>query len=316
MSELMTMDIAEDEIFLSPWLKAGSISMVYAKRGVGKTWFCLSLMLAISRGMQFGNWDVEKPVNCLYIDGEMSISDIKTRLSRLSETLPAELANITVLSNDLMRQKSKVWLDLSDTEWRREVSLFLARSDYKVVFIDNVASLTPGLIENDKENWDPVNQWLLWLRSLGLAVIIVHHEGKKDGPRGTSGREDALDYSIKLSTPTGHSAKDGAKFRIDFTKARGICGQAAESFTLSIETVNGQLAWATSVSEDTKRHAVISLLGSGIPQKYIPQQAGCSKGLVSRYKKQAIEAGFLDANGLFTPAGRKKYAADDILGIG
>lgn len=41
------------ETILSPWLTEGSINMVFADRGIGKTFFCLSCAVALANGEAF-----------------------------------------------------------------------------------------------------------------------------------------------------------------------------------------------------------------------------------------------------------------------
>lgn len=307
LDEFMSKEVAEHDIYMTPWLRSGSLSMIFAARGVGKTWFCLSMLIAITRGMPFGAWATENSVDCLYVDGEMSAYDLQDRLRGLTAGLPEKKSNLYVLSCDIMRMENGTSINLSDETWREALYCHLRETEIKVVCLDNISSLTPGIDENDKASWDAVNQWLLRLRAMGVAVVLVHHSGKDKAQRGTSGREDNLDYTIQLTSPQNHKVQDGARFQVAFTKARGICGPSAEPFTITIEQVDGHTAWTTSVNEADKRIAVVSLLGSGTPQKYVSERAGCAKSLVTRYKKEAIEAGFLNEDGTFTKAGRKRY---------
>jgi len=57
--------------------------MVFAKRGLGKTWFGLTLALAVARGEDFLSYAVPQPRRVLYIDGEMTLAELKERLDDL-----------------------------------------------------------------------------------------------------------------------------------------------------------------------------------------------------------------------------------------
>lgn len=63
--------------FILPWLPAGGLAMVYAERGLGKTFFALSLSYAVASTSYFMKWKILKNTACLYIDGEMSRAEMK-----------------------------------------------------------------------------------------------------------------------------------------------------------------------------------------------------------------------------------------------
>lgn len=75
---LMTADIPERKLIL-PWLPEGGLAMVYAPRGLGKTFFGISLAVAVVEGSPFMKWQVTKPCSVLYIDGEMPLGAYRTR---------------------------------------------------------------------------------------------------------------------------------------------------------------------------------------------------------------------------------------------
>ena len=77
--ELRTMKFPEKRKVLSPWLSEQSIILVAGWRRVGKTWFAVGLVDAITRGAPFGPWQTINPVSCLYIDGETAVQDAQER---------------------------------------------------------------------------------------------------------------------------------------------------------------------------------------------------------------------------------------------
>lgn len=56
---------------LAPWLPDKGLAMVFAPRGVGKTWFALSVAHAVATGGAFLRWRAQRPRRVLDIDGEM-----------------------------------------------------------------------------------------------------------------------------------------------------------------------------------------------------------------------------------------------------
>jgi hypothetical protein len=323
--EFMTAPIEPRPFIMEPWLKTKMIVLISASRGVGKTWFALSLALAITRGTSIGPWKTTTPLPCLYVDGEMVSDDLQGRLIQLTKNLPEPVAAMGFLSADMMQGKGWPSPNLAVEEWRDEIYRFLKDSPYKVVVFDNLACLTPGLDENSKGEWDPVNLWLLSLRFLGMTVIMIHHQGKSKAPggmanqRGTSGREDAVDVSITLSQPSGKKPSDGCQCTVDFTKSRSSYGDGMAPFIFSIVEKDGGLSWDTDRMRTSNREAVIALLGNGLKQAEIAARLGIDPGTVSKIKTKVLEDGFLkeEAQGKFsfTVKGKQLYGHIDIDSI-
>lgn len=305
--ELIEMDIPPRPLIMSPWLKPGTLAMVCAPRGIGKTWFTVSLGMAIVRKTSLGKWKVDNPVPCLYVDGEMASDELQERVCKLSIAQPPFLAPFNILSAEMMQQAGFSSLNLADAEWREAMYNFLKTSIYKVVFFDNISSLTPGLDENAKADWDPINQWLLKIRFLGIAVVMVHHTSKSGDQRGTSAREDNIDVSIKLSRPSDYRTEDGAKFEVEFTKARGVHGSGAASFTLQLVEYEGRWVWLEGKVGKKIKDKIIIALGQGMAQHLIAKNFKLSPGRISQVKREAVSQGWLDENGHLTEEGQEHF---------
>ena len=57
--------------------------MIYAARGLGKTWAALMIAYAVSSGGHFLTWKAEAAAGVLYIDGEMPLAVMKERLAQI-----------------------------------------------------------------------------------------------------------------------------------------------------------------------------------------------------------------------------------------
>jgi len=305
--ELKTRKIPERPYILTPWLQPGTLALLIAPRGIGKTWFCLLIALAATRqNVTIGNWKSETPAGVLYIDGEMPAGELQTRMNDLTRNLPESVAPLYILSADLMQKDGMPTPNISNPEWREAIyNLLKGWNTFKVLILDNISSLMPGIDENSKQAWDEINQWLLSIRFLDIAVTLVHHAGKSGDQRGTSGREDNIDITIKLSHPPGYRAEDGAKFNVEFTKARGVYGEGAQPFALQIIEKDGGLTWASEQAGDSSKDLIVAMLGQGISQKDIPVLLGCTRQWVTRVKTQAIKKGHLNKDGSFTAIGKK-----------
>src|SRR5262245_10518654 len=98
----------------------------------------------------------------------------------------------------------------------------------QVLVLDNVSALFPGIDESKKQDWKPINAWLIRLRHRGITVIVGHHAGKNGQQRGTSGRKDALDTIIALTSPPGYKPEENCHFHLHFEKSRAVKGPMVE----------------------------------------------------------------------------------------
>lgn len=161
------------------------------------------------------------------------------------------------------------------------------------MIIDNLSCFTRGIEENGKRDWDPIGDWLGDLRAIGAAVIIIHHANKDGGQRGTSAREDALDFSIKLNHPAGYRQEDGADFIVSFTKNRSLFGDDVKPFRIKLENVENRICWKSIDDKKTTEEEIIALFKEGNTAKYISKQLGISDVRISQAKADAIESGEL-----------------------
>jgi len=310
--ELIDRPIPERPFIMTPWLRPGTLACIYAKRGVGKTWIALTIGHIVTRMATLaGKWKTENPVGCLYIDGEMAGDDLQARVRLLTDGLPMEERQLLIISADIMRADRYPAPNLNNPIWRDTICQYLEqRTDIRVLILDNLSSLAPSRRENLKEEWDPVNQWFLNLRAMGIAVIFIHHSGKSGGQRGTSGLEDNLDISIELTHHEDYKPEEGVRLRVSFTKSRSIYGEDAASFSLKLARMplgyhEWQLASDTTANLQKK---ILVLINQGARPKDIADTLGCSRANVSQAKKKAIDKGYMDSSGHFTSLGRQLYA--------
>ena len=199
-----------------------SINFIYAWRGVGKTWFSLSLAYAMATNTPFLKWQSSEKFSVLYLDGEMSESGMHQRLWQICDmsggAIPEQmhLMGMYTVGNTLMPK-------ISSPEGRAEISEAIERTGAKIIVVDNLSSLTRG-DENDAESFEPVQDWCLEHRAAGRSIVLIHHAAKGGQQRGTSKKEDALDMTIQLSEVSLEESEDRmgkkALMKIKFEKTR------------------------------------------------------------------------------------------------
>jgi putative DNA primase/helicase len=266
------------------WLQERAIVMLYGPRGVGKSFALLGLSLSLTTGTPFLAWQTHTPVGVLYVDGEMTTEDLQTRAHALAGG--SEPSCLSFLSSEHVFHTTGCELTLASADKRREVDTILdARPALKVLILDNVSCLFPGISEDKKQDWEPINAWLLRLRHRGITTLFGHHAGKGGQQRGTSGREDNIDMTIKLTLPPGHQAKDGCHFHWTFTKTRSLKGRALDALDVRLDEVDGRTTWTYSPLERTRTDAVRLMLVDGIPPRAIAEELGIDLSYVYRVKR-------------------------------
>ena len=296
----------EKRTIIDPWLSENSINMIYGPRGVGKTMFAFGVLCAAVTGEPFGNWQVKTPVPSLYLDGEMPAPDTQKRLARFSSLKTPDRQRLIIYSDAQMNQYGLPRANLLDEDWRKMMKQLLISNDIKLWVADNLASLAPGIDENSKQEWDPVNQWFLELRFAGVTSIFLHHANKDGGQRGTSGREDNLDISILLDKPKNYSPEDGARFIVKFQKAR-IEHKYLPLITdteFALETDEEEnYFWTFGAVKKQNKVQTLTMLDDGIKAADIAAELGIDRSRVSQIKRQAIKDGLITEKGKLTQTG-------------
>ncbi len=296
---------------LRPWLTEQSITEISGWRGTGKTWFGISIVNSATSAEPLGPWEVDTPVPALHVDGELPAQDVQDRFNQLATHGRQE--PLYIYSEAYARTLGIPRANLLNHNWREALKGFLIKKGIKLLGLDNISSLAPGIDENSKKDWDPINQWFLDLRFAGIATIFFHNTSKTGDQRGTSGREDNLDCSILLQRPSDYMAEQGARFIVRFKKSRVRTNElnlvADIEFTLS--EVNGRLQWIWGTVKRKNQLEILRMLGRGISQTEIAKTLGIDKGYVSRVKSKAIRDGHLSQSGKLTKSGLKVVNSDD-----
>lgn len=287
-ASLISMDIPPKEHLMTPWLPERGIAMIYAPRGVGKTFLALEVAIAVATGTNFLNWVTRKAGNVLYLDGEMGGSDLQPRIKKLLRGRILEAGRIKFISPDFQVGPCP---DLSLPEWHQHIAPFAQEAD--LIIVDNISTICRTGSENDAESWQLVQEWAIQQKSAGKAVLFIHHAGKGGQQRGTSKREDVMDTVMALKRPDDYNPKQGARFVIEFEKARGFSGDEAESFIVQLEEHDYGYNWLLDSLEDSLFKKIINLAELDMNQKDIAEELSVHKSTVSKNLSRAKAEGLL-----------------------
>lgn len=280
LDDFLALKIPKRPHLLSPWLREKSVSMLYAPRGVGKTWTALSIAYAVASGGSFLRWTAPKPAPVLYLDGEMAAGDLQHRLAQIVAKTPnPRPADLRVVAADL----SEDGLPCLATEAGQR-AVIDALGETKLVVIDNIATLVRVSKSNEAESWAPVQNFALRLRRRGVSTLFIHHSGKSGDQRGTSAKEDIMDSVVRLTRPDDYDPGEGARFTVEYTKARGFYGEDATSFEAKLNATTGE--WETSDPVQGKDERILDLaLDDSLTQRQIAERVGCSAAYVNKVLK-------------------------------
>lgn len=290
-NQLHTLGLPPRLPIIGDWFKEGDYGIVYAQKGVGKTWFSMGMASSLNRGVAFGPWEVHGTPGVLYIDGEMPAESIQQRM----EGMGADQFLLS-LNHEVLHHKSEKTLNLAEPSIQRTITQLCLNKRIKVLFLDNLSSLVMGVAEDKADDWEKILGWFLGLRKNGIAVVLVLHAGRSNqNPRGTSRREDHAGWVIKLDKVT-NEAGDGASFVSRFEKNRN-----AQTDPLDIEwrfqtNETGVVNISHRVCDPYE--ALIDWVKNGLTSATdIAREMGVAPGTISKLATKAIAEGRLKKEG-------------------
>jgi hypothetical protein len=276
--DLESLDIPAREFLMGKWMREGDLGFVFGERGSGKTWFIGAVATHLSAGRDLFEWNVPKAGNVLLIDGEMPLDAARDRLKGM---MP-DNSRLHVLHHEMLFDKSGVAMNLTSERTQRVITEICTRDSIKLLVIDNLSCLFAGIKENEADEWEKVLNWLLDLRRRRIAVLIVHHASRTGTMRGTSKREDAAFWVIRVDEVKDRREDEkGARFETVFVKQRNSDSREwTREWTFETES-DGQISiGCEEISFDRK---VLQLIEAGLRSASdIAEELSVAKSTVSK----------------------------------
>jgi hypothetical protein len=293
-AEIGKLNLPKRAPVLGTWFLEGDLGFIYGPRGLGKTWLAMFMSRAISGGKSIGPWKAAEARRVLYVDGEMAVD---ASLERAEQMGQGRDDNFFILHHEPLFHLTGKVLNLTSFEAQAALTGACLAHAVKVLVLDNISCLLT-LKENESDAWgERVLPWLLELRRHRIAVIFVHHAGRNGLMRGTSKREDAAFWSIKLSEAKGENNRQGASFVATFDKNRNSTNEEAPSLLWHFEPKpDGSIVptWTTL----TPMQIFVGLVEDGLDScSDIAQEMDITKGTVSKLAKRAEREGHITIDG-------------------
>lgn len=235
--------IPPPKTLLKSWLKEGQLTILYGNFGSGKSLLSIHISYILglndyqSQEAEIGEWEVNHPTGCLYLDGELGEKEMDERIKTFEW-----------LGKQTNKFKLKIF-SIPDYQLKTEDSFFLSQRknqlqiikwlkdhpNYKLIVLDSASTLFGLVEENDNSEWsNKMNPFLRDLRALGVACLMLHHSGK-DGKRGLRGASamGAMAHNIfRLVPPIDKNVDKGeAVFKLIKDKQRSG-GKSFNTFTM------------------------------------------------------------------------------------
>lgn len=261
---LCSMEFPELEYCLKPWLHVGSLSLLWAMRGAGKTHMAISISHAIATGGSFLCWSAPKPRRVCYLDGEIGKRGMSTWLKEVVSSA-SEIGSGRFKFVTLEESKSGIIWNLADPQCQPIYTEII--EDAEFIVVDNLATVMKPAgrgLQSDVEQWASVQQWALQQRAKGKSILFLHHAGKSGEQRGTSTKEDVMDIVIGLRRDADYDPENGIDCALNFDKARYIYGSDAQSLRVKLASngMGGQ-KWEWGYQKDYFKKKFLQMLNDG-----------------------------------------------------
>lgn len=286
---LLSLNLPPPKQMIGNLVCEGTLGVISAQKGVGKTFFSLGLALAAAGGKEFLGHAVETPIDVLYVDGEMSAYDMGRRCTEMGNGMgltPADFKRLHILNPDM---PGGIMPKLNTPEARAFMDAYLrANPKVRLVIFDNFACLVrkDGQDTYGATAWTDVNDLLMGCRRLNVAALVVAHHGKDSdrGARGASEATDIVDLSISLTT--GEMSETHTNVSVKYDKARHLTPAEKQSFVASLgKDPNGPgLLWTRS-GQPPLRERIVELLLAKMPPGDVAKELGCNRPYVYQIKR-------------------------------
>jgi RecA-family ATPase len=301
LGNLLDMDIPARRPLLTPWLREGESAMMFAAPGVGKSMLSLTLALAVAGGGEALGWSAPEPRRVMYVDGEMALRDVQDRTNLLIPTvagmnMTAARENLTLLARQ-NQSPAADFPDLAEPDGRAALLGMAQTRAIDLIVLDNLSTLATIEDENSASSFNDTTKFLLTLKQVGIACVLVHHSGKSGADyRGSSKLATTFDAILGLRRTDTAAGRFATAFEIEWVKLRHKRDASTQGKAVWLEEEGGAARWAHEVSESDKLAQMVLALRSCEFRSgaLLAKHLGVDPASVSRWKNNAIRLGMTD----------------------
>ena len=198
-NEIRSLDI-KVEWLMDRLIPKESITVLFGKGGIGKTWLMMDLARCIGGGVDYLGHETQK-TTVVFIDFENPIAVLNTRTQKLGE---AENVYFWRVGNELKPPK------LDSNNW----VLYKDLPQGALLVIDTLRA-SHGRDENASDQMAGVMERVKELRDLGFTIVLLHHTPKNSDKisKGSTAIVDLADHILNLSKV--RKTRDGEDILVD-----------------------------------------------------------------------------------------------------
>jgi hypothetical protein len=274
------------EWLIEPFLEAGTVNVLFAKAGTGKSLLALEWALMLARDER----------SIVYVDDENRIPDVVERLQAFGAE-PSELSRLRLYSFAGLPP-----LDTIDGGTHLLALAVTARAE--LVVLDTTTRMVAGR-ENDADTFLQLYRCsLARLKGHGITVLRLDHPGKDEarGQRGSNAKDGDADTIWKLT-----EVAKGRKYKMHRDKNRS--GHAPDHEDVDVERQYDPLRHAWAVRDRSPEKAAVGQLCGQLDSLGVPPSAGAD-----RCRTALRTAGIKASNDLISKAVRQRRFAPDSSG--
>jgi DnaB helicase-like protein/AAA domain-containing protein/Homeodomain-like domain-containing protein len=299
---LLTLQMPPVEFVIEPLLTVGGTGMLFAWRGVGKSFVMTEMATQIALGApKVWPWPISRAYRVLYIYGEMHGSTIKDRAIQLAkghsllaqdDLLTKLETNFGLMSKDFQMlegqpRNAKTWRPkISSARDRKIIEERIFGGGYEVVILDNISTLWPASQEGESDMVSELQEWFVDLNQRRVTIIFLHHAGKGGEQRGWSGKEDILDFTLKLRTPGDYKQEQQLRAEVTIEKkrheAKELAFLAPFEISLSTDTADGA-QWLMRPMKDLQKKTAFEDFAQEMKPREVSQELGIPLRTVYRW---------------------------------
>lgn len=280
LGQLINTEYSDSVQLLGPAVCLKNLVLLYATRGLGKTWLVLKMAHSLVTQSPFLMWQPSRRCKVIIFDGEMGDESISKRFYMIEVSSPSSFTFNSLFVVNYSHTGGEMW-NLSD--YKHQEYYESEASDCDVIIIDNLLTCSGPISprDDDLSQWRRIQPLLIKWREAGKLVILVHHAGKSGQQFGTSLRENIMDTVIGLK-PTRFEGEQQS-FELKFEKTRNaLTRDCPDLYVKLLASDDGAITFDWSSLEDQERIRILELHDRGVKPHFIADCLNISRSKVSR----------------------------------